>query len=139
MKRTKILQLRAKLEQAAQHIPDIEVYDAAWLFPAWTEDGSYTAGKVWSYNGKLWRCRQAHEGQTAYAPSAATAALWELIPLPDETGTKDNPIAYSSGMALKEGKYYSQDGVVYLCTRSTGTPVYNALAELVGLYVEVSE
>ena len=40
-------------------------------------------------------------------------------------------------MALTEGLYYTQGGVTYLCNRSTGQPVYNALAELVGLYVEV--
>jgi len=30
-------------------------------------------------------------------------------------------------MALEEGKFYSQDGVVYRCTRSTGVAVYAAL------------
>ena len=39
-------------------------------------------------------------------------------------------------MALVSGKYYSQDGVVYLCTRDTVNPVYNPLRELVGLYVK---
>ena len=42
-------------------------------------------------------------------------------------------------MALEAGKYYIEDDVVYLCNRDTGQPVYNALSELVGLYVEVSE
>lgn len=37
---------------------------------------------------------------------------------------------------MTEGLYYTQDGVTYLCNRNTGNPVYNALAELVGLYVE---
>ena len=36
------------------------------------------------------------------------------------------------------GKHYTQGGVTYLCNRSTGQPVYNALSELVGLYVEVA-
>ena len=40
-------------------------------------------------------------------------------------------------MELFNGKYYSQSGVVYHCFRDTGTPVYNNLADLVGLYVEV--
>ena len=40
-------------------------------------------------------------------------------------------------MELSEGLYYSQNGILYRCTQSTGQPVYNALAELVGLYVEV--
>lgn len=31
---------------------------------------------------------------------------------------------------------YSQDGVVYLCSRDTVNPVYNPLRELVGIYVE---
>ena len=39
-------------------------------------------------------------------------------------------------MALENGKYYSQDGVTYLCNRDTVNPVYNPLRELVGLYVK---
>ena len=39
-------------------------------------------------------------------------------------------------MELTAGLYYTQGGVTYLCNRSTGQPVYNALSELVGLYVE---
>ena len=42
-------------------------------------------------------------------------------------------------MELENGKYYSQDGVTYLCTRDTGIPVYNPLKDLVGIYVEVAE
>ena len=41
-------------------------------------------------------------------------------------------------MALTAGLYYVQDYVIYLCTRDTGNPVYNPLAELVGLYVELA-
>ena len=51
-------------------------------------------------------------------------------------GTLDDPIPYSGNMALESGKYYMQDGKVYRCIRDTGNPVYNALSELVGLYVE---
>ena len=40
-------------------------------------------------------------------------------------------------MALENGKYYTQSDVLYRCTRDTGNPVYNTLAELVGIYVEV--
>lgn len=34
--------------------------------------------------------------------------------------------------------YYTQDDLTYLCIRSTGVPVYNDLAELVGIYVELA-
>ena len=42
-------------------------------------------------------------------------------------------------MALISGKYYVQDGVTYRCTRDTVNPVYAALKDLVGLYVEIVE
>jgi hypothetical protein len=38
-------------------------------------------------------------------------------------------------MELIEGKYYTQNGAVYLCIRSTGAAVHHPLAELAGLYV----
>ena len=54
-------------------------------------------------------------------------------------GTQDDPIPYSTGMQLYNGKYYTEDGSLYLCNRDTGQAVYNKLAELVGLYVEAVE
>lgn len=51
--------------------------------------------------------------------------------------TPEHPIAYNNNMALEQGKYYAQDGVVYRCTRDTVNPVYNDLKYLVGIYVEV--
>ena len=64
------------------------------------------------------------------------AALYTVIDVA-HAGTQDDPIPYNGNMALMEGLYYTQGGVTYLCSRSTGQSVYNALAELVGLYVEV--
>ena len=68
-----------------------------------------------------------------------TESLWERI---DEQhdGTKYDPIPYNGSMALENGKDYTQDGVLYLCNRDTGSPVYHPLSALVGLYVQaVSE
>ena len=48
----------------------------------------------------------------------------------------DDPIPYSGNMVLETGKYYIQNAAVYRCIRDTVNPVYNALAELVGTYVE---
>lgn len=53
----------------------------------------------------------------------------------DRLGTADDPIPYEGNMELTEGLYYTQDGVMYRCTRSTGQSVYHALAELVEVYV----
>lgn len=46
---------------------------------------------------------------------------------------------FISPMELFEGKYYSQSGVVYKCTRNTEQAVYHDLSALVGLYVEKVE
>lgn len=107
------------------------------FYPEWAAGQAYTAGYKVQHGGKLWRCIQAHTSQDSWAPSTDTASLWERI---DEThdGTQYDPIPYDGSMALTAGLYYIQDGVTYLCTRDTGNPVYNALSELVGIYVEVS-
>lgn len=95
----------------------------------------FTGTRV-QYYGKLWECRQDHNIASQFAPSLATASLWkEVTEEGADVGTLDNPIAYEGNMELEEGRYYSQDGVAYLCTRSTGVPVYNALKDLVGIYV----
>lgn len=61
-------------------------------------------------------------------------SLWEEI-CESHSGTADDPIPYSGNMPLTAGLYYVQEWVVYRCIRDTINPVYNALADLVGLYV----
>ena len=76
--------------------------------------------------------------QAHYPPGEGTESLYTRI---DEThdGTQYDPIPYSGNMALENGKYYIEDGVIYLCNRDSGIAVYNKLADLVGIYVEVTE
>ena len=107
------------------------------FYPEWASDTDYTAGYKVQYGGKLWRCVQAHTAQNGWEPENA-ASLWTEI-CESHDGTKYDPIPYSGNMALESGKHYIQDYVIYRCTRDTINPVYNALADLVGLYVEVTE
>ena len=123
----------------AQQINTLTVDDNTALrmvkfYPEWATDTAYPAGYKVQHNGKLWRCIQAHTSQAGWEPENA-ASLWTEI-CESHAGTLEDPIPYSGNMALESGKYYSQDGKVYRCTRDTGNPVYNALSELVGLYVE---
>ena len=76
--------------------------------------------------------------QEHYPPGTGTESMYTRI---DEKhdGTKYDPIPYDGNMALVSGLYYTQGGVLYLCNRDTVNPVYHALSELVGLYVEVAE
>ena len=76
--------------------------------------------------------------QAHYPPGEGTESLYTRI---DEIhdGTQYDPIPYNGNMALENGKYYIEDGVIYLCNRDTGIAVYNRLSDLVGIYVEVTE
>ena len=105
------------------------------FYPEWAEGQACAAGYKAQRCGKLWRCLQAHTAQTGWEPENA-ASLWEQI-CETHDGTKYDPIPYDGNMVLENGKHYTQSGMTYLCSRDTVNPVYNALSELVGLYVEV--
>lgn len=129
--------LRPIIEQAAQSLDDRTALKAVVLYPAWKAGTEYLTGTRVRYGGKLWRVLQDHIAQEYWTPDEVPSLFEEI----NEThaGTIDDPIPYSGNMSLEEGLYYSEGGVVYLCTRDTVNPVYNALADLVGIYVEVAE
>lgn len=124
-----------------QQINTLTVDDATALrmiayYPEWTTGTTYAVGDRVVYNGELYKALTAHTAQESWLPGTGTESIYARI---DEQhdGTKYDPIPYNGNMALVSGKYYSQSGVTYLCNRDTGNPVYNALADLVGLYVEL--
>ena len=129
------MMVRAQINTLA--VDDATALRMLAFYPEWASDTDYTAGYKVQHGGKLWRVVQAHTSQAGWEPENA-ASLWTEI-CEAHDGTKHDPIPYSGNMALESGKYYSQSGAVYRCTRDTINPVYNALADLVGLYVEVTE
>lgn len=117
-------------------VDDATAYRMREFYPEWAEDQSYTVGQKLLYGGSLYKVIQAHTSQAGWKPGVGTESLFTRI---DETydGTKYDPIPYNGNMELFAGKYYSQSGQTYHCTRDTGTAVYHPLAELVGIYVEI--
>ena len=109
------------------------------FYPDWEDMIGQTvekAGFRFKHGDNLYKTIPAnHTFQADWVPGVGTESLYTRI---DEThaGTLDDPIPYNGNMALESGKYYSQNGLVYRCTRDTVNPVHNALADLVGLYVE---
>lgn len=112
------------------------------FYPVWADLAakSYTAEKdgfKFVHAGKLYKTKQEnHTFSSAWIPGEGTESIYERI---DEThdGSKYDPIPYDGNMVIVSGKYYVQDGVIYVCTRDTGNPVYHALKDLIGLYVEI--
>lgn len=137
MKRERAYQLRRLIERASASLDDSDALDGIELFPEWAPDTDYARGVRIRWVGKLWRTRKAHRSQAEYPPSIYTASLYEIVERPGEGDTPENPIHYEGNMTLVNGKYYEQDGIVYRCTRDTGVPVFAALKDLVGIYVEI--
>lgn len=124
-------------------LTDEQALEVKEMFPMWDEfvGKVITTGTRFQYEGKLYEVLQDHTVLSHYQPSINTAALYKEIVLETNeegelNGTLENPIPYEGNMVLENGKYYTQDGVTYLCTRDSGNPVYHALKDLIGLYVE---
>ena len=128
------MMVRAQINTLA--VDDATALRMVAYYPDWTAGTAYAVGDRLVYNGDLYKVLQAHTSQETWLPGTGTESLYTRI---DEQhdGTKYDPIPYSGNMALVSGKYYTQDGVLYKCTRDTGNPVYHALSALVGTYVEV--
>ena len=122
-------------------VDDVTALRMKEYYPTWEDlcKQSVTADKAgykFVYGGELYKTVQAgYTFVSHYVPGVGTESLFERI---DEQhdGTKYDPIPYSRNMALESGKYYTENGVLYLCTRDTGAAVYNPLNELVGIYVD---
>ena len=132
---SEVISLLLKQQVNAMEVDDQTACRMKEFYPAWSAGVSYAAGYKVQDNVRLWRCRQAHTSQAGQEPSIDTASLWEEV-CESHDGTQADPIPYDGNMALKEGMYYVQDDVIYRCTRDTINPVYNALADLKGIYVE---
>ena len=130
--------LRPIVEQAMQSVDGNDALTARMLYPTFAETVGKTVkqGFKFTYGDKLYKTAQLEMTVAEhYPPGIGTESLYTEI-CETHSGTADDPIPYSGNMALVNGLYYTQDGLVYLCIRSTGVPVYNKLAELVDIYVE---
>lgn len=131
---------RAAIEAGANAVErsDLDALAVKDIYPAWDSLIGQTVNVDFklTYDGKLYKVIQAHTVQSDWIPGVGTESLYTVI---DEghTGAEDDPIPYDGNMELFEGLYYIQNGVTYRCTRNSEQPVYHALSDLVGLYVEV--
>lgn len=134
--------IRSAMDNAAMALSDEQALDCKAIYKQWdalVEAGAkVNKGFRFLYGSDLYRTEQPEYTFTAqYVPGAAgTESLFSHI---DEghSGTYEDPIPYDLNMEIYQGTYYSQNGVVYLCIRSSGQPLHHDLSALVGNYVEV--
>ena len=117
-------------------LTDKQSLEVKYLYPNWETltDKEVDVDFKFLYGDTLYKVLQKHTISKAWIPGQGTESLYTEI---NEThaGTKEDPIPYNNNMELESGKYYTQDGLLYMCNRNTGIPVYNKLADLVGIYV----
>lgn len=128
-------------QMQAQELDDAQALTVKAIYPQWQEIIGQTVklGYKFLHNDVLYKTIQDNLLiQDQWIPGKGTESLYAVINEAN-AGTQEDPIPYAGNMALENGKYYSQDGVIYLCNRDTEIPVYQDLKELVGLYVTVAK
>lgn len=136
-------------KKQAQSLTDQEALQAKSLYDEWLDlvSESYVAeedGFKFAHTKDgvtdLYKTMQPNftfQGQ--WEPGAiGTESLYSHI---DEThaGTKEDPIPYKKNMEIFNGKYYTYNEVLYLCTRDSIIPLQHGLDELVNVYVIVAD
>lgn len=128
--------IKQLLQKQVSQQTDEEALENIALFPTWQSKigTQVNQGERLYYDDKLFKVLQTHTPQDEWRPDT-TASLYVQV-VADDAGTIDNPIAFELNMELVDGKYYTEDGVKYLCVRSLAQSVWH-LADLVGNYVEI--
>lgn len=139
-----VKQMAETIQETSKKINRIDLTDNEALsvkdfYPTWESKigDNVEIGYKMTYGGNLWKVRQNHLIQEHYPPSKDTAALYEVVEEQHE-GTIEDPIPYVPPMEIFSGKYYTQNGVKYRCTRDSLTALTHDLNSLVGLYVELA-
>lgn len=87
----------------------------------------------------LYEVIQKHALAQHWKPGIDTLSLYKVVEV-KHAGTLQDPIPWTKGMELLNGKYYTDKGVLYKCVRSSGQAMAFDLADLVsGGYVVVEQ
>lgn len=87
-------------------------------FPEWKSGIEVKAGERYRLNDVLWECVKDHTTQKNWKPGTETLSLWKTVDADEHAGTMEDPIPYTQNMELSFNKYYTQDGVLYLCIQA---------------------
>lgn len=134
---TGVRQMRKVIETAIQSVPDEEALQAICLHPAFDDLIGQTVKQGFKFqcDGALWKTRQPSlTFQAHYRPGVGTESLYERV---NETnkGTMEDPIPYTPPMEIKNGLYYTENGIKYKCIRDSGIALSHHLVDLIDNYV----
>lgn len=122
-------------------LTDQQALSVKSLYPDWESFIGTTIKKDTKvkYGQKLFKVVMDHLVQIHFPPSIETASLYTEI-VEDHEGTLSDPIPYPAdgNMVIYNGKYYTENNILYKCIRDSVNPLYTTLASVVGNYVELA-
>lgn len=136
--------VRADMDKAGAMLDNKQAVQVTSIYPIWRKGIVITQEEIdegrnrYQYKGKLYFTNTPHTTIESWEPGVETASIWTIINLVN-TGTIDDPIPAEFGLYYKEGLYYIENDIIYLCTRQdteNGTQLFHMPSALVGHYFE---
>ena len=139
--RTENTMMNTALTFAAETFTDEQALAVSQLYDFWSgEKVDYKEGKRVRYNDGLYKVITEHKSQADWTPDVSSTLFVKI----EETheGTLEDPIPASVNLEYEKGKYYIEDGVIYLMNRegmADGETIVLQFvpSQLVGQYFEV--
>ena len=132
--------VKMAIKQARQITDDQEALAVKCLYKNWSKQlgRELTVGEYVQHGDRLYRVLTTHVAQVNWEPGVGTESLFVIV---DKThaGTKEDPVPWNANMECEEGKYYSEDGVIYLCVRASGIALQCKIVDVLGNYFQLAE
>ena len=123
-------------------LTDQQSLEVKSLYPNWEDfiGKELSQGTKVQYQDRLFKVLQTHTAQEDWKPGIDTASLYTEI-VEDHAGTLEDPIPYPAdgNMIIYNGKYYVENGIIYLCIRDSQQPLYVALSSVIDNYVQIAQ
>lgn len=109
-----LLKMRRNIHMAAESLSDDDAYGTPELFEPWAVGVAYLVTERVRYDGKLYRCEQAHTSQEDWTPDT-TPNLWTEVAEPGEIPVWRQPTGAQDAYRLGDKVHYpTKNDAVYV-------------------------
>ena len=132
--------VKMAIKTARQITDDQEALAVKCLYKNWSKQlgRELTVGEYVQHGDRLYRVLTTHVAQENWEPGVGTESMFVVIDKV-HAGTIDDSIPWNANMECEEGKYYSEDGVIYLCVRASGIALQCKIVDVLDNYFQLAE
>lgn len=118
---------------------DQEALSVKCLYKQWEKQlgRQLEVGEYIQHNKQLYRVLQQHIAQANWIPGEGTESLYVIIDK-EHSGAENDPIPWKANMECFNGKYYIEDGILYLCVRDSGIALQCKIVDVLGNYFKLA-